>query len=171
MRDTPALPWKMAGVNCLDLSSGEVWISALFKMSRDMGRWSAAMRITRKQPKPIYILANPGKRWDGLYFGSIAFKVQPPCSNTKMTRLALWLLDVYTRAAGHAALLTLKIKTMKELREKTSGNSKRNNSRNIEQYYPVYRCSSAARSSKSFFEIDPKRLHFFWAKPVKRLRK
>jgi uncharacterized protein len=153
---------KWLGINCLDLSASEVFY---FCSLQDVsGVWVDDPRLReslKKQDQADYVLKRMWeKQWDGLYFGSVAFKYQPAVQDLeKMTKLACSYVDVITTsgsATGSPPSIE-KIMTMKKAAgSKPLAIASGITPENVEQYIPFTDFFLVATGiSKSFFEIDP----------------
>lgn len=151
------------GVNCLGLQSEKVFKEL---PSHVNGVWVDNAEIderAKSQPRADHINAARLKsKWQGLYFGGVAFKYQRSVEDLKAAAtIAMNYMDVVTTSGpgtGEAASVQ-KIRTMKAaLGEFPLAIASGITPENIGEYLGVADCFLVATGiSKSFTELDPRR--------------
>jgi len=159
-----ALPGLWAGVNCLSLSTEEVFGRV---GNRVAGVWvDDAMIDERRQDQPAaerVLTVQREHGWQGLYFGGVAFKYQRSVKDlAEAARLAARYMDVVTSSGpgtGKAATPD-KIRTMKEaLGETPLAIASGVTPENVTDYLAHADCFLVATGvSYTFEELDPARV-------------
>ena len=151
------------GINCLDLTPIEIFKQAGGRVD---GIWvdNGMIDETKQaQPKAEEVLAVQKEiRWQGLYFGGVAFKYQAQVEDVaQAARMAANYMDVVTTsgpATGQAAAPD-KIRQMKdELGKRPLAIASGITPENITNYLPIANCFLVATGiSTTFDELDPHR--------------
>lgn len=152
------------GVNCLDLPPNECFSRITNEVA---GLWvDNAMIDERREDQPDADRIHEARiesRWQGLYFGGVAFKYQRPVQDlVRATRLAAKYMDVVTTSGpgtGQAAPVD-KIKAMrKAIGDSALAIASGIAPENVNDYLDVADCFLVATGvSKSFTEFEPSRV-------------
>jgi predicted TIM-barrel enzyme len=150
------------GVNCLDLAAQEVFDRI---SDRVAGIWVDNAGIDERnvtQPRAEEIRVRQREhRWNGLYFGGVAFKYQRHVEDLAAAcRIAAEYMDVVTTSGtgtGHAAAVE-KIAAMKHvLGDHPLAIASGITPDNVDDYLPIADCFLVATGiSEAFDELDPK---------------
>jgi predicted TIM-barrel enzyme len=156
-----AFPGWWIGVNCLGLGAKEVFTHVSNQVS---GVWTDNAAIEEDeidQRVANDVLQVKAKaRWDGLYFGGVAFKYQAPVDDlAKAAKIASRYMDVVTTSGsgtGKAADIG-KIKKMKDaLGAYPLAIASGITPENVVDYLPVSDCYLVATGiGRTFEELDP----------------
>jgi predicted TIM-barrel enzyme len=159
-----ALPDWWIGVNCLGLPGDQVFAQVSAAVA---GVWIDDARVveeTEEQPEAERIAAaRRASRWEGLYFGGVAFKYQRPVTDyARVARLAARYADVVMtsgpgtgQAADRAKIATMKAALGEVPLAVASGITPEN----VGEYLDVADCFLVATGiSASFTELDPERV-------------
>ena len=157
---------KWIGINFLDLTPDVIF--NLNGINEIQGIWTDNPLLSEKRKIQIEAEEVNGmivqKKWNGLYFGSVAFKYQPPVRDLeKMTRLASDYMDVITTsgsATGSPPNIGKIITMKKAAGEKPLAIASGITPENVAQYIPFTDFFLVATGiGKNFFEIDPSLLN------------
>ncbi len=154
------LPDFWIGLNCLDLGAGQAFQVIPKNVS---GLWADKAGITEK-PNPTekaecYKCLRAASGWDGIYFGSVAFKYQTPVKDPALVAArAVPFVDVITTsgdATGSAAPLE-KIRTMRTaIGEHPLAIASGITASNVSEYMPYADCFLVATGvSNSYTELN-----------------
>ena len=159
-----ANPDWWVGVNCLGLSTREVFTRVSMKVS---GVWTDNAMIDEDEidqaPAESVLETIKKTEWPGLYFGGVAFKYQEPVNDLSMAaKTASRYMDVVTTSGpgtGKAAGID-KIRAMKDaMGDFPLAIASGITPDNVTDYLPCSDCYLVATGiSRSFEELDPKLL-------------